>query len=133
MPVSVAAPARGVTSGPRGNAPARTARRTTGRRARTECAGCTAPSFAHLEAERKHFGHADFGVVGQCGFGAVGQPAAVEPGSVAALVGDGEPARGWIAAQAQVLARHFVARVEREVHPKALAAASHADFVLCDE
>src|ERR1017187_9502232 len=133
MPVSVAAPARGVMSGPRGNAPERKSLRKPGRRSRTECAGCITASFTRLEGERQHLGHADFGAVGQGGLGAVGEPAPVQPSAVAALIGDGERPGDWVAAEAQMLARDLVVGVEWQVDPEALAAAPHADFVLRDE
>src|ERR1035441_7871139 len=99
MPVSVAAPARGVMSGPRGNAPERKSPRKPGRRSQTECAGCITASFTRLKTEGQHLGHADFGAFGQGGLGAVGEPSAVQPSAVAALVGNGERPGGRVAAQ----------------------------------
>jgi hypothetical protein len=58
---------------------------------------------------------------------------AIEPSAVAALVLNCELSAGRVALQTQVLAGHFIARVERQIDPEILAAAADADFVLRDE
>src|SRR5664279_4369723 len=119
--------------GPFGNVPQRTGPRRPGTPPRTGCAGRTVPSSAHLESESHHFGHADFGLVRQRGFGATGQPPAVKPCAIAALIDHRKCAGIRIALQAQVLARDLVAGVQREVDPETVAAPSDGDFVLRDE
>src|SRR5471032_2425129 len=90
-------------------------------------------SLSGFESQLQNFGDADLGAVGQLDLYVAVEAPAVEPGAVAALVHDGKSAARQIAPQAQVLARNLVGGVERQVHPKVLAAAPDTHFVLRDE
>src|SRR5471030_2055000 len=108
-----------------------------GTRPQTECADgrvrASAGSLSGFESQLQNFGDADLCAVGKLDLYVAVEAPAVEPGAVAALVHDGKSAARQIAPQAQVLARNLVGGVERQVHPKVLAAAPDTHFVLRDE